>query len=260
MKILILGNGWLGKMMAQDYVADIYHGRIEHITVHDMRGYDVVINAAAKTDIDWCERNRYAALFNNALSARHVAETAVLAGVRHVFISSACIFESDDVKDVKYEDSKPNPKCFYAVTKWVGEELVREVNPGSMIVRIRLPISSKPSPRNTINKVITYKELVDTQESVTVIEDFIPALMALMEDWNFGTYHLINEDTISIPEIVGRFALPFKTISKETLRERMTDDGRAARVSTIVGSKNAPLLPSIQLTIDKIVEAYKMNL
>ena len=260
MNILIFGNGWLGAMLAKAYGADIFPGRLEQVTADDLRPYDVVINTAAKTSIDWCEENKAEALACNAIYAATLADLCDRQDIRYVYISSACIFESADEMDVKYETSAPNPKCFYAVTKWVGEELVKEAHSEALIVRIRLPLSEVPHPRNTINKIVTYKELVNTEESVTILEDFVPALKEMIDEHATGTYHMVNAGTITMPEIVSFFHNDFSVIDRYTLRERTQDAGKANRVSTIVGSKRIPLLPNVQDRIFGLVKMYKSHI
>lgn len=96
MRILIVGAGWLGGILAKAYGADISGQRLEDLSLADLDGYTHVINAAAKTNIDWCERHKVETFASNVTGAIHVARLCQQAGVRHVFISSACIFESAD--------------------------------------------------------------------------------------------------------------------------------------------------------------------
>jgi dTDP-4-dehydrorhamnose reductase len=259
MKTLIIGDGWIGNRLADTLGEDAHVSgkRLESLEEEDLAMFDVVINAAAKTNIDWCEEHKADALDVNAMHARRVALFCKVLGIRYVYISSACIFQSATPDDIVFEDDKPNPQCFYAVTKWVGEELVREANPASLIVRIRLPISSVPHPRNTIGKILKYKELVNSEESVTVIEDMIPVLEFLIQQKAEGVFHLVNAGTITMPEIVSYFHQDFSVIDKHVLRARTREAGKADRVSTVVGSKKIPLLPDIHERIGDIVRVYK---
>src|SRR3990167_9738458 len=167
MQYLILGNGYICNMLKQRLGdrARIYPGTIlDAITDDKLGDFDVLINTAAKTNIDWCEQNKQEALQVNAWGALELAELCQELGKRYVFISSACIFESKDIDDIKYEDSKPNPGCFYAETKVLAEHLIREKYPQSLIIRPRLPLSFVPHPRNTINKILSYDKLQTNQE------------------------------------------------------------------------------------------------
>ena len=144
-KILVFGyRGWLGGMLSKqlkDRGHEVVwcHHDINFLQVIDPT-IDIVINCAAMTNIDECEKNKYQAFWSNVLGAYNLARACKLSGKKHVFISSACIFESQDVDDWKDEYSKPNPKCFYAETKTMAEKLVREIDQDTLIIRIRLPL------------------------------------------------------------------------------------------------------------------------
>jgi dTDP-4-dehydrorhamnose reductase len=251
MKILILGNGWLGNMLSEAYGAPILKKDINNLTPEDIEAYEAIINTAAKTSIDWCEKreNWKEAFHSNVTGALHVAKLCHEGGLHLTHISSACIFESLTPEDVKTEASVPNPQCFYAYTKMWAEELIAPYKP--LIARIRLPVSfDLNAKRNTIYKLLRYSDIVDTQESVTVVEDFIEALKPLIDKGADGIYHLINEGTISPDEIATIFRHPHITIGKHTLASITAD--RAKRVSTIAANTKLPKLPDIQVRIRDI--------
>jgi dTDP-4-dehydrorhamnose reductase len=260
MRYLIIGNGWLGNIL-KNYLGDrasIWKGRMQEIN-EQVKNFDVVVNMAAMTNIDWCEKNRFETFEVNTFEANRLAFICKRYGVKFVHISSACIFESVDSNDIKYEDSIPNPKCFYALTKWMAEELIKESNPDALIIRPRLPLSEVPHPRNTVNKLLSYDKINDNQESVTIVEDMIPVLIDLIEEdgiVNTGIFHLVNEGTISPAEIAESFGHKFERVTKEAQDARLTSEGRAKRVTTYVGSKRIKLLPSIQDRIKTLVEKY----
>ena len=258
MKYLTFGDGWIGNLL-KAYLGDkatIFQGKINDFNSEIGEQYDVWINTAAKTQIDWVEKNREEAFDVNAIQANYLASMAKECGKKYVFFSSACIFESSDINDIKYEDSEPNPKCFYAETKVMAEKLILQVNPDSLIIRPRLPLSEKPHPRNTINKLLSYDKINGNQESVTVVEDMIPVLIDLIDKNEKGVFHLVNEGTISPAEIATAFKHPFTLVTKQEQDERLAKEGRAKRVTTYVGSKRIKLLPNIRERMTKLVETY----
>ena len=262
MKILIIGNGWVGNMMQEYLGADMAQQRLEEITEALVSPYDIVINAAGKTNIDWCETNKYEALSVNATSAADLARVCQKLGKKYVYISSACIFESLRADDWKDEYTEPNPACFYALTKVVAEHLVQEAAEGALIIRIRLPISEVPHPRNTLTKILAYPTLHTNQETVTVVEDMLPALQKLIEAQERGVFHLVNEDTISPLEMRTALGIPgtFTGIEKKDMDAALKKAGRAKRVSTLVRSTRIPPLPSIHVRMPQIAKIYKTHL
>jgi len=262
MKILVLGsNGWLGGLF-YDYLEE--RGvDVANCTHHDINAFqilepdiDVVVNFAASTNIDWCEKNKNRTFWNNVLGAVNIAKVCKMAGAKYVFISSACIFQSKDKDDIKFEDSVPQPGCFYTETKLMAEKLIREIDPNALIVRPRLPISEIPHPRNTLNKLANYDNLINCQESITIVEDFIPRLYELIKKGKTGTFNIVNEGTIS-PAEIGIFMLhKFIPYTKSDLDEQIRSQGKASRVSTIVGSHYG-YLPPIRKRIIEVVNKWR---
>ena len=265
-KAIIFGNGWLGNLIKGYYKNNATVSGLNILdyksidgTLVSLKDHDVIINAAAKTNIDWIENNKYDAALTNIIGATQLAYLAKRHGKKYVFFSSACIFESKDLKDIKFEDSKPNPQCFYAETKAMAEQLVLQANPDALIIRPRLPLSEVPHPRNTINKLLSYEMINDNQESVTVVEDMLPILKDLIEKGEKGIFHMVNAGTISPAEIAGIFGHEFKAVKKAEQDERLAKEGRAKRVTTYVGSNRIELLPDIKTRIKSLAEVYQAN-
>ncbi len=262
MRVLICGNGWVGNMVQKYLTADMSPERLENIKPEQLAPYDVIINCAGKTNIDWCEKNKSEALATNAIAAGDLARMCQKLGKKHVFISSACIFESVRPDDWKDEHSTPNPACFYALTKVVGEHLIREADPSALIIRIRLPISERLHPRNTLTKILAYATLHTNQETVTVVEDMLPVLKQLIQTDGTGVFHLVNEGTISPLEMRASIDSggDYTGIPKEDMDTALQNAGRAKRVSTLVRSTRIPALPSIRTRMPQIARAYKAHL
>lgn len=93
-----------------------------------------VINAAALTNVDWCESNDVKAFQVNALGARHIAESCPPGDSRMIQISTDYVF--DGKKTAPYvEHDSPRPLNVYGITKLAGEHYVQSVHPRCYIVR-----------------------------------------------------------------------------------------------------------------------------
>jgi dTDP-4-dehydrorhamnose reductase len=90
---------------------------------------DVVVHAAAKTDVDGCERDPDAAFAANAEAARSVAGT----GARVIQLSTDYVF--DGTAEAAYAEGDPvNPLSVYGRSKLEGERAVL-ARPGNLVVR-----------------------------------------------------------------------------------------------------------------------------
>ena len=52
--------------------------------------------------------------------------------------------------------------------------------------RIRMPISDDPNPRDFITKILNYKKITSLPNSMTVMSDVLPILLALTHDGKLG--------------------------------------------------------------------------
>ena len=254
MKILVLGHGFVGAPLAIFLEADLSVKRLHKITAEDLLPYDVVINTAAKTSIDWCEKNRLETFDTNITQAVRIA-TLLKPEAQYVFFSSGCIFKSEGPTDINYEDAQPNPQCFYTYTKLMAEQLLAEVRPNTLIIRPRLLISAFSHPRNTINKLLSYDKIVASQESATVLEDLMPKLKELIEAKATGAFNIFNEGLISPDSIASMFDHPHRAITKNEL-DKITY-GKAKRVSTVLGSMRTEPLPNITDRLREIRDNWK---
>src|SRR5438445_1802983 len=82
---------------------------------------DLMIHAAAYTDVDGCERDPETAFTVNAQGTRRVAEGAAKANARLIYISTDYVF--DGKKTEPYTERDPvNPLNVYGRSKLAGEE------------------------------------------------------------------------------------------------------------------------------------------
>lgn len=93
---------------------------------------DAVINCAAYTAVDKAEDDVQSAVNVNAYGAANVAKACSEVGVGLVHISTDYVFDGTELET---EATKTNPINFYGYSKLFGEELVRAVHPGALIIR-----------------------------------------------------------------------------------------------------------------------------
>lgn len=84
---------------------------------------EVIINCAAMTDVDGCEREPVKAFIANVEGVATLARTARLAQAHLVHVSTDYVFDGDAGP---YDtEAIPNPRGVYALTKHMGEQTVR---------------------------------------------------------------------------------------------------------------------------------------
>jgi len=160
---------------------------------------DVVVNAAAFTHVDHCEREPEAAQRANALAPRLLAEACQRDGRQLVHVSTDYVFAGDADRPYR-EDDPTGPRSVYGRTKLAGEEAVREVSDAFLIVRTSWVFGRG---RNFLAAILAQAEqrrrgqaegplrVVDDQRGrPTWAEDLAAGLRALLEAGASGLYHL----------------------------------------------------------------------
>ena len=147
MKIVILGaGGRLGAALLREYrekydIAGFNHARLDLANLDDVRGklgaidFDVLINAAAFTNVDACETERDRAFLINAEAPGVLAEICNAKGAKLIHFSTDYVFDGE--KRAPYtEKDQANPVSFYGESKLVGERNVLAAENGHAVVRV----------------------------------------------------------------------------------------------------------------------------
>jgi dTDP-4-dehydrorhamnose reductase len=95
---------------------------------------ELVINAAAYTDVDAAESARELARAVNATGAGNVALASERSGARIIHISTDYVFDGKSGKPYR-PDSTPNPVSEYGASKLAGEREVQRHSPSFLIIR-----------------------------------------------------------------------------------------------------------------------------
>lgn len=198
-KAIIFGGGYLGSRMASHFgvqvssvdVTDLQAVRAELDAVRP----EVVINAAAKTHTASLERpeNQDDGYRVNVQGAANVAVAAYERGIHAVHISTAMMFDGEGIT----EDSLPEPRSYYALTKALADAQLALFD-NVLIARIHTPLSNQASPKNLLTKLQGFSKVADIPASLTVIEDFLTALDALIVQRATGIYNVVNPGSISM--------------------------------------------------------------
>jgi len=169
---------------------------------------DIVINAAAYTDVDGCETETDAARAVNVDGVAKLASTCRDIGCRMVHVSTDYVF--DGTNDRPYLPDDPiRPINQYGQTKAEGEARLREILPDPVIVRTSWLFGT--FGRNfvkTVLKLASERDVIrvvtDQVGSPTYARDLAAALLALAESTHVGTYHFCNAGHCSWYEFACR--------------------------------------------------------
>jgi len=172
---------------------------------------DVVVNCAAATDVDGCEKDRDLARRINAGSPGCIARLCAARGARLVHIGTDYVF--DGSLDRPYtEEDEPNPLSHYGVTKLEGDREVLDASANHCVVRVSWVFGpDKPSFVDAIvRRALTNPVAAavhDKTSSPSYTEDMTLWLAEFLKvSVPGGIYHLCNGGTCSWRDY-GEYAL-----------------------------------------------------
>jgi dTDP-4-dehydrorhamnose reductase len=213
MKILILGyKGMLGSdlMLRMMAAHDVTGKDVDDfdITLEDDCGRviaecspDVVINAAAYTNVDGCETDRDRCFAVNAVGVKNIALACRGKGIRIVHFSTDYIFDGRK-KSPYLEEDKPAPLNVYGASKLEGEGFLQAFSDRWLLIRTAWLYgkNGKNFVKTILEKAASVKTLdvVDDQiGSPTYSWDLAGAVQLLIEGGQEGLFHLTNRGRCS---------------------------------------------------------------
>ncbi len=162
---------------------------------------DIIINAAAYTNVDGAETNRELAFQVNATGQRNLAVAAEKIGAKICYISTDYVFNGQ--ADSPYNEyMNVEPLGVYGQSKYAGEFLTQTLSTKYFIVRTAW-VYGEFGP----NFVKTMLKLADEKTEIGVVHDQIGSptytvdlaefLIKLVETEKYGIYHCTNSGTCS---------------------------------------------------------------
>jgi dTDP-4-dehydrorhamnose reductase len=173
--------------------------------------FDLLINTAAATNLDWCENHPEAAERVNARAPGEIGATCTTRGVRCLHVSTDYVF--DGTASAPYKEDRPtNPINVYGKTKQMGEDLILQSGNQHLVIRVSWVFGpDKPSfvdmllDRAIIEEQI--EAIEDKYSAPTYSVDFAEWIEPLLFEFPVdGILHLCNAGGCSWREY-GQLAL-----------------------------------------------------
>ncbi len=221
-----------------------------------------------KPNVDACELHKSDCLLGNAVLPGTIALACTDAGVPWGHVSSGCIYTGRRADGAGFtETDTPNftfrtDNCsFYSGTKALGEEVLAGV-PNAYVWRLRIPFNEVDSARNYLSKLMRYSTLLDAENSISQLDEFVAATFACWEQRvPFGTYNVTNPGHVTTREVVdlikksGVATKDFKFFSSEA--EFMRTTAKTPRSNCVMDSRK---LAATGIKLTEVHEAVERDL
>lgn len=200
---------------------------------------DVVINAAAYTNVDGCEDNKELAFQVNGYGPGYIAKACARAGAALVHFSTDYVF--DGSKKEYIESDIPNPINVYGDSKLLGEKKIVENMDDYRIVRISWLFGIHG--KNFVETMIKLSGEMDTVKVVndqfgkpTYTMDLANKVKEIIE-LDPGIYHITNDGICSWYEFASSIIDNVVPCTSEEFQRK----AKRPKYSVLVNTKTEPM-------------------
>ncbi len=284
-RFLVFGGktGWIGKQVVElikkeGHQAFAAQSRLENREAIERELLrikpDCVINTAGITgrpNVDWGEDNKQETIRANILGMLNLVDICYVHDIHCTTIGTGCIYEYDAKHQMNSgigftEQDQPNfHGSFYSHSKVMLDDLVRYY-PNSLMLRLRMPVSSDLFPRSFVTKITQYKKVVNIPNSMSILDDLLPLIHQMAARKLVGTYNFVNPGTLSHNEILDlykEYVDPTFTYQNFTLEEqaKILKAGRSnCELDASKLLREFPQIPHVKDSIKNVFAKMKSGL
>lgn len=213
MEILITGsNGQLGQELAET-LPGRGHGAValsrDELDVADpdaveraieVHSPQLVVNAAAYTNVDGSETQTDLAYAVNAIGPRNLAQACEQRGCELLHVSTNYVFDGETGRPYEPFDL-PNPISAYGRTKLAGEEYVKHLSSRWYVIRSAGVYGRGHNFVRTMLRLGTERSALKVKDdefvSPTYARDLAWGIIGILESGRYGLYHVTNAGSCS---------------------------------------------------------------
>ncbi|KKP88089.1 MAG: hypothetical protein UR93_C0022G0004 [Berkelbacteria bacterium GW2011_GWA2_35_9] len=219
--MLVFGAGYIGRKIAEYLKCPLMRVKIhtyqdieEQIEYIREKGYSdikIIINAigyVGENSVDDCEQNQAETYFANVVVPMLLADYCLKHNLYFVHIGSGCMYHYDYETDTPVSEER-EPNFFdlaYVRSKIAIEKiLLNRIMTNTqriLICRIRIPLDDQPNPRNLLDKLLRYDLIIDANNSITYLPEFLKILKILIAKEVRGIINLVNTGGLYYPDLL----------------------------------------------------------
>ncbi len=165
----------------------------------------VIINAAAMTNVDECEKNQQKCMRINTHSIENFIPYVQKYNAHFIQISTDMVF--DGKKGNYHEDDVCDPVNFYGFSKLEAEQIVLKSIPRYTIIRTSLLYDVRGDNfltrmRHKLINRIPLDVVDDQYRTPTYVGNLAIAILQVIKQLKYGVYHISSGEKLSVFDIV----------------------------------------------------------
>lgn len=248
MKISLTGsNGLLGKAIIRECYArgwpitPISRELIDPKNLNQLRGlisgYDILIHAAANTNVEQCEIEPLICYRDNTFLTEIISEAANQCGIKIVYISSTGVY--GNYQDTPYHEyDNIVPTTHHHRAKWLGEQAVLCYS-NSLVIRTGWLFGGNPENRKNfvarrVEEALGTKDYIESNSQQfgcpSYVNDVTNQLLRLIEDNRIGVFNCVNTGVASRYDYVRKI-IEITRLDREVRPSSAASFNRKANVS-----------------------------
>jgi dTDP-4-dehydrorhamnose reductase len=219
---------------------------------------DIIINTAAITNVDYCEKFEKNAFDVNVTGTKNIAKIAEKLGSKLIHISTDAVFSGN--KKFYAEEDRPNPISVYGKTKLESEKIISKVT-DSIILRPSvifgwIPfeyIKARDESRKTMNFGLWVLDQLYKNNKMSIVNDQINT-PTLADNLAENILKIIKKDLTGIFHLSGLSCISRLDFSKKIAKTFGYSNNLISSISSEKLKQIAPRTLESCLKCDKIVQ------
>jgi dTDP-4-dehydrorhamnose reductase len=209
---------------------------------------DIIINAAAYTDVDGCEQNKELCWNTNVRAVENILDIAVTFNPVLIQVSTDYVF--DGIQGDYRETDQTNPLGNYARSKLASENIIKSSSLEYIIARTQVLYGYAHNNNlnfatwviSRLSKKKKIRVVYDQKGNPTYVDDLTEGIFRLLDKKEYGLFH------VSGSQIINRYDFALKIAEVFNFDESLIE-----RIMTSDLEQSSPRPKDSSFIIDKLV-------
>ncbi len=280
MKTLLIGKGHLGKLLEKELEIQpgyFWTDRIANLDEATLLRLapDLIVNTAGKTDLTFCENNKDECWNSNVIEPLYLYRRNIKTIKAHyLHISSGCIWDGPfNAQGQPFGPlDPPTPACFYSWSKATFDAMLKqEALAPVAILRPRQVYSDSFAAagepvRNTLQKLMQYKSLIDTPNSMTSAYTIAKAIRNIraIECWPLIRTFNVYDKGWTTPYHVGCMLAEagLRELPSMTKKAELDQWHKPRRVDAVIHDEGFEQIvepPEVRDELKRVIDLFKIQ-